>query len=118
MNFLPNLMLIHLRWWLLTLLSAVAFVVAGLRIFESEQARVKRAQRKKQKDLRSLADAIVSYGQEMHRRFPTGAVVVSERDLAVQLRKRPDAVATALHLLLDEQKVERAPLGGYWRLHV
>jgi hypothetical protein len=45
-------------------------------------------------------------------------VVVSERDLAEQFRKRPDAVATALNLLLGEQKVQRAPLNGYWKLNV
>jgi hypothetical protein len=118
MNFLPNLMAIPLRWWFSMLVSAAGFLAASLRIFESEQARAKRAERKRQKDLRSLADEIATYGQDMHRRFPTGAVVVSERDLAEQLRKRPDAVATALHLLLEERKVERAPLGGYWRLHV
>ena len=43
---------------------------------------------------------------------PTGDVVVSECDLEEQLRKRPDSVATALDLLLGEQKVQRAPLSG------
>jgi len=38
--------------------------------------------------------------------------------LAEQLRKRPDAVVTALNLLLDEQKVQPAPLNGYWRLNM
>jgi hypothetical protein len=118
MNFLPNLMVIHWRWWLSMLISAAGVIPACLRMFESEPARAKRLERKRQKDLRSLADEIASYGREMHRRFPTGAVVVSERDLAEQLRKRPDAVVTALHLLLNERKVERTPLGGYWRLHV
>jgi diguanylate cyclase (GGDEF)-like protein/PAS domain S-box-containing protein len=42
--------------------------------------------------------------------------VVSVRDLAEQLGKRPDAVAKALHLLLTEQKVQVAPLKGYWKL--
>jgi DNA-binding GntR family transcriptional regulator len=45
-------------------------------------------------------------------------VIVSERDLAEQLRKRPDAVTTALNLLLSEQRVQRAPLSGYWKLNV
>jgi hypothetical protein len=45
-------------------------------------------------------------------------VIVSEQDLAEQLRKRPDAIATALDLLLREQKVQRAPLSGYWKLNV
>jgi len=53
-------------------------------------------------------------------RSPTvpGDVIVSELDLAEQLRKRPDTVATALNLLLNEQKVQRATLSGYWKLHV
>ena len=45
-------------------------------------------------------------------------MIVSELDLAEQLRKRPDTVATALNLLLNEQKVQRATLSGYWKLHV
>ena len=50
------------------------------------------------------------YARDVHQRFPTGDVVVSERDLAEQLRKRPEAIVTALNLLLYEQKVQRAPL--------
>jgi len=38
--------------------------------------------------------------------------------LVEQLGKRPDAVAKALNLLLREQKVQQAPLRGYWKLHV
>jgi DNA-binding GntR family transcriptional regulator len=53
----------------------------------------------------------------VHQQFPTGDVVVSERDLADQLRKRPEAVATALNLLFNEQKVQRAPLRGFWKLN-
>jgi DNA-binding GntR family transcriptional regulator len=44
-------------------------------------------------------------------------VIVSERDLAEELGKRPDAVVTALNLLLNEQKVQRATLNGYWKLN-
>ena len=47
----------------------------------------------------------------------TGDVVVSDHDLAEQLRKRTDMVVTALNLLLNEQKVQRAPLRGYWKLN-
>jgi DNA-binding GntR family transcriptional regulator len=56
--------------------------------------------------------------RNVHQRFPTGDVVVSEEDLAEQLRNRSDAVVTALNLLLNEQKVERAPLSGYWKLNL
>ena len=44
-------------------------------------------------------------------------MVVNERDLATQLRRRPESVITALNLLLTEQKVQRAPLDGYWKLN-
>jgi hypothetical protein len=69
------------------------------------------------KDLRSLADKISEYGQGVHQRYPTGDEVVSVRDLAEQLGKRPDAVAKALHLLLTEQKVQEAPLKGCGKLN-
>jgi hypothetical protein len=69
---------------------------------------------RQQRDFAALADRISAYRQ----RYPTGDVVVCERDLAEQLRKRPDSVATALDLLLGEQKVQRAPLSGYWKLNV
>ena len=70
------------------------------------------------RDQRALADKISTYGRNVHRRYPTGDVVVSERDLAEQLRKCPDSVASALDLLLGEQKVQRAPLSGYWKINV
>ena len=75
-------------------------------------------ERNRKKALRTLADTIARYGRKVHQRYPTGDVVVSERDLAEQLRKRPDIVATALNLLLGEQKVQKAPLNGYWKLNV
>jgi hypothetical protein len=74
--------------------------------------------RKTKKELRALADRISTYGRKVHQRYPTGDVVVSERDLAEQLRKHPNTVATALNLLLGEQKVQRAPLNEYWKLNV
>ena len=76
------------------------------------------AQRRNKKELRALADKISTYGRNVHQRYPTGDVVVSERDLAEQLCKRPDSVAIALDLLLGKQKVQRAPLSGYWKLNV
>jgi len=82
-----------------------------------KRSRTKRAELKKQKELRALTDKISVYAHDVHQQFPTGDVVVSERDLAEQLRKRPDAVVTALNLLLNEQKVQRAPLSGYWKLN-
>lgn len=35
--------------------------------------------------------------------------MVSQSDLAQQLRKRPEAVVTALNLLLHEQKIQTRP---------
>jgi hypothetical protein len=63
-----------------------------------------------------MADKISSYGRNIHQRYPTGDVVVSECDLAEHLRKHPNSVATALNILLGERKVQKAPLNGYWRL--
>ena len=83
---------------------------------ESDEARAQRAERNRKKELRRLADDISTYGRKVHQRYPTGDVVVSERDLAERLRKRPDIIATALHILLGEQKVQKAPLNGYWKL--
>jgi DNA-binding GntR family transcriptional regulator len=85
---------------------------------ETNEVRDQRAQRRNKKELRALADKISTYGRNVHQRYPTGDVVVSERDLAEQLRKGPDSIATALDLLLGEQKVQRAPLGGHWKLNV
>jgi hypothetical protein len=105
------------RWAVILLASALGIVAASVRAFESEQSKAKRAEHKKRQNLRVLADRIAKYGQTVHQRFPTGDVVVSERDLAEQLGKRPDVVVTALNLLLNEQKVQRAPLSGYWKLN-
>jgi len=97
---------------------AVGIVVTCRSYLETYETRVKRAQRKQKKELRTLADKISTYGRNVHQRYPTGDVVVSEHDLAEQLGKRPDTVATALNILLGEQKVQKAPLRGYWKLNV
>lgn len=93
-------------------------VVACARCFETDTARTERARRRKEKELRAVVDKISLYGRKVHHRFPTGDVVVCERDLAEELRKCPNLVATALHVLLGERKVQRAPLNGYWKLNV
>jgi len=100
-------------------LACAVGIAAACRIcLETEQAKLQRAERNRKKELRTLADRISTYGRNVHQRYPTGDVVVSERDLAEQLRKRPDAVATALNVLLGEQRVQRGPLSGYWKLNV
>src|SRR5438552_7391580 len=90
--------------------AAVGIAVTTRRCLETDEARFQREQRNRKEELRVLADRISTYGREVHQQYPTGDVVVSERDLAEQLRKRPDTVATALNLLLGEQKVQKAPL--------
>jgi hypothetical protein len=107
-----------LLWWVALIISALGIAAICLRVLESDGVRAKRAERNKKKELRSLAERISAYGQGIHQRYPSGDVIVSERDLAEELRKRPDAVITALNLLLNEQKVQRAPLSGYWKLNV
>ena len=107
-----------LRWWVALIISVLGIAAICIRAFETEEARVRRAERNKKKELRSLAERISSYGQGIHQRYPSGDVIVSERDLAEELRKRPDAVITALNLLLNEKKVQRVPLSGYWKLNV
>ena len=98
--------------------AAVGIAVTTRRCLETDEARCQRDQRIRKEELRVLADIICTYGRKVHQQYPTGDVVVSERDLAEQLRKRPDTVATALNLLLGEQKVQKAPLSGYWKLNV
>jgi hypothetical protein len=107
------------RYWSPILLaSALGIAAAGFRAFEPEDSKRRRMEVKRQKELQSLAQKISAYAQTIHQRFPTGDVVVSEHDLADQLRKRPEEVVTALNLLLNQRKVQRAPLGGYWKLNV
>jgi hypothetical protein len=104
--------------WIAAMVSAVGIAAICMRVFETDEARSKSAERRRGKELRSLADKISKYAQGVHQRYPSGDVVVSVRDLAEQLGKRPDAVAKALKLLLREQKVQQAPLKGYWKLQV
>ena len=119
MHSLPDILSsVPLQWWVALIISVPGIAAICIRAFETEEARVRRAARNKKKELRSLAERISLYGRTVHRRYPTGDVIVSERDLAEQLRKRPDAVTTALNLLLSEQRVQRAPLSGYWKLNV
>jgi hypothetical protein len=97
--------------------SAVCVVAVSIKVFESEETKAKRLELKRQKEPRALTERISAYARTVHRQFPTGDVVVSERDLAEQLRKRTDVVVTALNLLLNQQRVQRALLNGYWKLN-
>ena len=110
---------ITLHWKSGAVVACAVGIAATCRwCLETDEVRGQRAQRKNKKELRALADKISTYGRYVHQRYPTGDVVVGERDLAEQMRKRPDTVATALNLLLGERKVQRAPLNGYWKLNV
>jgi hypothetical protein len=110
---------IALHWRAVAVIAGVVGIAATCRrCLETDEARARSAERNRKKELRRLADKISAYGRNVHQRYPTGDVVVSELDLAKQLRKRPDVVATALHILLGEQKVQKAPLNGYWKLNV
>jgi uncharacterized protein YlxW (UPF0749 family) len=105
------------HWAFVVVASVIGIAAAMIRTLESQETKRRRAELKKQKELRSLAEKISTYSQAVHQQFPSGDVVVSERDLAERLRKRPEAVVTALNLLLNEQKVQRAPISGYWKLN-
>ena len=110
---------IDLLWKSGAVVAGVVGIAATCRwCLETDEVRDQRAQRRNKKELRALADRISTYGRNVHQRYPTGDVVICERDLAEQLRKRPDSVTAALDLLLGEQKVQRAPLSGYWKLNV
>jgi len=106
------------RWWIVAIASsAVGIAAVSLRLSESEAARKKRIEETRKKDLRAIATRISHYGKSVRERFPDGAVVVSEAYLAAQLRKRPEYIVSALNALLNEKKVERTPVAGYWRLN-
>jgi hypothetical protein len=104
--------------WRTGVLAACAIGIAAFsaRLLRSHEPRGQRAERKRERELRLLADRIVAYGRGVHSRYPSGEVVVSESDLAARFRKAPETIATALNILLGEQKVERAPMSGYWKL--
>jgi len=95
---------------------AIGIAAASARLLDTDQARAQRAERRRARELRLLADRIAAYGRSVHRRYPTGDVVVSESDLAERFRKAPETIATALNILLGEQKVQKTPMSGYWKL--
>jgi hypothetical protein len=105
------------QWWIVLISCTVGLAAICRRALQTEETCAKRSERNKKKEVRSLAEKISGYGHSVHQRYPTGDVVVSERDLAEQLRKRQDVVVTALNLLLNERKVQKAPLNGYWKLN-
>jgi hypothetical protein len=97
---------------------AFGMAVACRSYFETDEIRNQRAAENRARELRRVRDRILAYGRRIHERYPSGDVVLSTHDLAEQLRKAPSAVETALNLLLQEEKVQRVPLNGYWKLKV
>jgi hypothetical protein len=75
-------------------------------------------EQRRRKELNNLANRICRYARAIHQRYPGGDVVVSETDLAKQLRKPPAIVAPALNVLLGQNRAQRASLQGFWRLRV
>jgi hypothetical protein len=107
--------------WRATAAFACAVGIAAVAcksLLETEEARDQRAQLNRKRELRRLTDSILAYGRKVHERYPSGDVIVSVHDLAEKLRRGPEVVAMALNLLLEQEKVQRAPLNGYWRLKV
>jgi hypothetical protein len=110
---------IFLHWRTTAVIGcAVIGVSVYKRLTETDELRAQRATRQQDRELRILTDKICGYARDLHRRYPTGDVVVSEADLAQRLRKPPNVVVTALNMLLDQARVQRAPLSGYWKLNV
>jgi|SRR5579864_687159 len=104
------------HWRGTALLVCAVGAVAALRWnYDKDPERRARTQ---EKELHSLAGRISKYASDMQAKYPTGSVVVSEHDLAGALHRAPERIATALGLLQSQQKVERAPLSGYWKLNV
>lgn len=109
---------ILLHWWIVMIVCVLGVTATCVWGFESDTSRSKRVEQKKTKEVRALASKISSYAQNVHQRFPSGDVIVSERDLAEQLGKNPVVVATALNILSIERKAHRTRLKGYWKLNV
>jgi len=105
------------HWWVVSGFGLLGALAVCARSFESDADRSKRMHRKKERELQSVTKKISSYAQDVHKRFPTGDVVISERDLAEQLRKPIDVIVMALNVLLSKQRVQRVALRGYWKLN-
>jgi hypothetical protein len=57
MNFLTNVFsAMPLHWWVALIISVLGIAAICVRAFETEEARARRAERNKKKELRSLAE--------------------------------------------------------------
>jgi hypothetical protein len=106
--------------WPTCVVIAVATIGAFVytRFSETDKSRALRDEHKRKKELSRLTNQIYRYAHNVHQRYPTGDVVVSEADLARQLRRPPDIVATALNVLMGQKRAQRASLEGFWKLKV
>jgi hypothetical protein len=104
------------HWRGAALVACGVTAIAALRWTSNKDP--ERAARANEKDLQTLAERISKYARDMQAKYPNGSIVVSEDDLAGALHRAPERIATALGLLHSQQKVERAPLAGYWKLSV
>ena len=108
--------------WLATHWRGAALVACGVAaiaaVRRTHDKDPERAAQMKEKDTQTLAERISKYARDMQARYPNGSIVVSEEDLAGALHLAPERIARALGLLHSQQKVERAPLAGYWKLNV
>jgi hypothetical protein len=80
--------------------AVLACGIVGISIYklstETDEVRAQRAKRKRENELSRVASKISNYGRDVHRRYPTGDVVISDTDLAKQLHKPEEIIATHL----------------------
>ena len=107
------------RWRVGALIACgIAFTSLYKLSTETEEGRAQKAEQKQQTELNRVASQISNYAQRVHTRYPDGDVVISDLDLAHQLRKPQEMVAKALAMLSEQKQVQRAPVAGYWKLNV
>jgi len=110
--------------WLISRWRIGALIASGLAVAciykvstETEEQRAQKAKQKRENELSRVAKQISNYALDLHKRYPTGEIVISDDDLCKQLRKPHELVASALAMLLEQKQVQRAPLAGYWKLN-
>jgi hypothetical protein len=107
------------RWRIGALLASGLAVTCVYKIStENKKQRAQKAKLKRERKLSRVAKQISKYAGDLRKQYPTGEVVISDSDLAQQLRKPQELVSSALTLLADQKQVQRAPLAGYWKLNM
>ena len=110
--------------WLISRWRVGALIASGLAVAciykistETEEQRAEKAKQKRENELSKVAKQISNYARDLHKRYPTGEIVISDDDLCKQLHKPHELVASALTMLLEQNQAQRAPLAGYWKLN-